>query len=100
LHDSHIRFGLKHGADVICEKPIVLNPWNVAKASRSRKEKLVKKCTLYFSYDLHPAIKALEKKGGRTASDKVYEFDLTYITSREAIGITPVGKATIKNRAA
>ena len=29
LHDSHIRFGLKNGADVICEKPLVLNPWNV-----------------------------------------------------------------------
>ena len=29
LHDAHIRFGLRHGADVICEKPIVLNPWNI-----------------------------------------------------------------------
>ena len=29
LHDSHIRFALKHGADAICEKPLVLNPWNV-----------------------------------------------------------------------
>nr|HPI71185.1 Gfo/Idh/MocA family oxidoreductase [Tenuifilaceae bacterium] len=29
LHDSHIRFALRHGADAICEKPIVLNPWNV-----------------------------------------------------------------------
>src|SRR5688500_17529726 len=29
LHDSHIRFGLRNGADVICEKPIVLNPWNI-----------------------------------------------------------------------
>ena len=29
LHDAHIRFGLRHGADVICEKPLVLNPWNV-----------------------------------------------------------------------
>ena len=29
LHDSHIRFGLRHGASVICEKPLVLNPWNI-----------------------------------------------------------------------
>ena len=29
LHDAHIRFGLRIGADVICEKPIVLNPWNI-----------------------------------------------------------------------
>jgi UDP-N-acetyl-2-amino-2-deoxyglucuronate dehydrogenase len=29
LHDSHIRFGLRVGADVICEKPLVLNPWNI-----------------------------------------------------------------------
>ena len=29
LHDAHIRFGLRQNADVICEKPLVLNPWNI-----------------------------------------------------------------------
>src|SRR4051812_20927879 len=38
LHDAHIRFGLRHGADVICEKPIVLNPWNIEALSEIEKE--------------------------------------------------------------
>jgi UDP-N-acetyl-2-amino-2-deoxyglucuronate dehydrogenase len=38
LHDSHIRFGLRIGADVICEKPIVLNPWNIDALQEIEKE--------------------------------------------------------------
>ena len=38
LHDSHIRFGLRHGADVICEKPLVLNPWNIDALAEIEKE--------------------------------------------------------------
>jgi UDP-N-acetyl-2-amino-2-deoxyglucuronate dehydrogenase len=38
LHDSHIRFGLKNGADVICEKPLVLNPWNIESLAEFEKE--------------------------------------------------------------
>lgn len=80
LHDSHIRFGLKHGADVICEKPIVLNPWNVARLQEVERE-TGKKVYTILQLRLHPAIKALKKKVENN-KDKVYEFDLTYITSR------------------
>ena len=38
LHDSHIRFGLRSQADVICEKPIVLNPWNIDALKDAEKE--------------------------------------------------------------
>lgn len=80
LHDSHIRFGLKHGADVICEKPIVLNPWNIQRLQEVEKE-TGKKVYTILQLRLHPAIKALKKKV-EESGDKVYEFDLTYITSR------------------
>ena len=80
LHDSHIRFGLKHGADVICEKPIVLNPWNIRRLQEVEKE-TGKKVFTILQLRLHPAIKALKEKVEQSG-DKVYEFDLTYITSR------------------
>lgn len=80
LHDSHVRFGLKHGADVICEKPIVLNPWNVNRLLEVEKETGRKVYTI-LQLRLHPAIKALKKKV-EESGNKVYEFDLTYITSR------------------
>ncbi|NOT49643.1 MAG: Gfo/Idh/MocA family oxidoreductase, partial [Chitinophagaceae bacterium] len=38
LHDAHVRFGLRIGADVICEKPVVLNPWNVDALAEMEKE--------------------------------------------------------------
>ena len=80
LHDSHIRFGLKHGADVICEKPIVLNPWNIRRLQEVEIE-TGKKVYTILQLRLHPAITALKKKVEESGS-KVYEFDLTYITSR------------------
>lgn len=80
LHDSHIRFGLKHGADVICEKPIVLNPWNIRRLQEVEKE-TGKKVYTILQLRLHPAIQALKKKV-EASKGKLFEFDLTYITSR------------------
>ena len=80
LHDSHIRFGLKHGANVICEKPIVLNPWNIRRLQDVEKE-TGKKVYTILQLRLHPAIKALKKKVDESG-ERVFEFDLTYITSR------------------
>ena len=81
LHDAHIRFGLRYGADVICEKPIVLNPWNIDALEELEKE------TGHHVYNilqlrLHPSIIALKEKVNAAPKDKVFEFDLTYITSR------------------
>ena len=81
LHDSHIRFGLKHGADVICEKPLVLNPWNIDSLKEMETE-MGKKVYNIFQLRLHPAIIALKEEVANGPKDKVYEFDLTYITSR------------------
>ncbi len=81
LHDSHIRFGLKNDADVICEKPLVLNPWNIEALADVEKE-TGHKINNIFQLRLHPAIIALKKKIEEGPKDKIYDIDLTYITSR------------------
>ncbi len=81
LHDAHIRFGLRSGADVICEKPLVLNPWNIQGLEEYEKE-TGKKVYNILQLRLHPAIIALRDEVANAPEDKIYEFDLTYITSR------------------
>jgi UDP-N-acetyl-2-amino-2-deoxyglucuronate dehydrogenase len=81
LHDSHIRFGIRHGADVICEKPIVLNPWNISALEKMEKE-TGKNVFNILQLRLHPSVIALKKKIEEGPKDKVYDVDLTYLTSR------------------
>ncbi|HTF81245.1 MAG TPA: Gfo/Idh/MocA family oxidoreductase [Cytophagales bacterium] len=81
LHDSHIRFGLRHHADVICEKPLVLNPWNV-EALMEIEQETGKKIYNILQLRLHPAIIELRDKVATAPKSKVYDVDLTYITSR------------------
>ncbi len=81
LHDSHIRFGLRNGANVICEKPLVLNPWNAQSLIDLEKE-TGKHINNILQLRLHPNIIELKKKVEESPKDKVFEFDLTYITSR------------------
>ncbi len=81
LHDSHIRFGLRAGADVICEKPLVLNPWNIDALARMEEE-TGKKVYNILQLRLHPAIIKWKEMVDKGPKDKVYDVDLTYITSR------------------
>lgn len=81
LHDAHIRFGLRVGADVICEKPLVLNPWNVDALMEIEKETGNKIFTI-LQLRLHPAIIALKEKIEKVASGKKHDIKLRYITSR------------------
>lgn len=81
LHDSHIRFGLRAGADVICEKPLVLNPWNIDALTQMEKE-TGKKVNTILQLRLHQAIIDWKKQIEEGPKDKVYDVDLTYITSR------------------
>ncbi len=81
LHDSHIRFGLRSNADVICEKPIVLNPWNIDALEEIEKES-GKHIYSILQLRLHPSIIALREKIQNGPKDKVYNVDLTYLTSR------------------
>jgi UDP-N-acetyl-2-amino-2-deoxyglucuronate dehydrogenase len=81
LHDSHIRFGLRIGADVICEKPVVLNPWNIDALLEIEKE-TGKKIYTILQLRLHPAIIALKEKIAVAPVNKRYAINLQYITSR------------------
>jgi len=81
LHDAHIRFGLRIGANVICEKPLVLNPWNIDGLVEIEKE-TGKKISTILQLRLHPAIIALREKIQKNSSGKKYDIDLRYITSR------------------
>jgi UDP-N-acetyl-2-amino-2-deoxyglucuronate dehydrogenase len=81
LHDSHIRFALRHKADAICEKPIVLNPWNVEALQEIEKE-TGKRVFTVLQLRLHPKIIELREKIRKSPKDKIHDIDLTYITSR------------------
>lgn len=80
LHDAHCRFALRSNADVICEKPLVLNPWNIDGLSEIEAE-TGRHISTILQLRLHPAIQALKAK--IAASDQQrFDVDLTYITSR------------------
>ena len=81
LHDSHIRFALRNGADAICEKPLVLNPWNIDALGDYEKE-TGKKVWNILQLRLHPSIIELREKVQNGPPDKIYDVDLSYITSR------------------
>jgi UDP-N-acetyl-2-amino-2-deoxyglucuronate dehydrogenase len=81
LHDSHIRFALRHQADAICEKPIVLNPWNVD-ALKEIENETGRHIYTVLQSRLHPKIIELRDKIKNGPKNKIYDVDLTYITSR------------------
>jgi len=81
LHDSHIRFALRSGAHAICEKPLVLNPWNIDGLEEMEKEN-GRNVYNILQLRLHPSIIELRDKVRGSKSDKKYDVDLAYITSR------------------
>ena len=81
LHDSHIRFALRSQAHAICEKPLVLNPWNVDALEEIEKES-GKHIYNILQLRLHPSIINLKEKIKKTPGKKIFDIDLTYITSR------------------
>ena len=84
LHDSHIRFALRNNAHAICEKPLVLNPWNIDQLSVIESES---KKSVYNILQLrhHKSIINLKNKIDKELEknpSKIYDIDLTYLTSR------------------
>jgi len=82
LHDSHIRFALRSDTDAICEKPLVLNPWNLDGLAQMEADS-GRRVNTILQLRVHPAILALKE---RVAAEPIgapkHEVDLTYITSR------------------
>lgn len=81
LHDAHIRFALRHQADAICEKPLVLNPWNLDGLAEIEKETGHRVYTI-LQLRLHPAIQKLKQEVENSPKDKFFSVSLEYITSR------------------
>lgn len=80
-HDTFIRYGLRLGTDVICEKPLVLNPYNIDNLMDIEKKTGHKAYTI-LQLRLHDSIVALKKKIDKSQGDKIHDVDLTYITAR------------------
>ena len=80
-HDAFIRYGLRIGTDVICEKPLVLNPYNLEQLIELEKQTGHQAYTI-LQLRLHDSIVELKKKVDEGPKDKIYDVDLTYITSR------------------
>jgi UDP-N-acetyl-2-amino-2-deoxyglucuronate dehydrogenase len=81
LHDSHIRMTLRNQADAICEKPLVLNPWNVDALAEIEKE-TGKRIYNILQLRHHHSVISLKEKIEKEPRDKKFDIDLTYITSR------------------
>jgi len=81
LHDSHIRFALRQGAHAICEKPLVLNPWNADALAEIEKE-TGRSVSTILQLRLHPNIVALKERVEKAPRGKKYDLSLDYVTSR------------------
>lgn len=81
LHDAHVRFALRSDADAICEKPLVLNPWNIDGLAEIE-ESTGRRINTILQLRLHPAIVALRDRINNGGGDRIHDVDLTYITSR------------------
>lgn len=81
LHDSHMRFALRSGADAICEKPMVLNPWNIDGLAEVEND-TGKKINTILQLRLHPSVIALRERVAASDPSQRFDVDLTYITSR------------------
>ena len=81
LHDAHCRFALRIGADAICEKPLVLNPWNVDALEEVEKD-TGQKIYNVLQLRMHPSVIRLKEKFGNDTSGKRHQIELKYITSR------------------
>lgn len=81
LHDSHMRFALRADADAICEKPLVLNPWNLDGLLNVERD-TGRRISTILQLRLHPAVQALRERILSGPNSRKAEVDLTYITSR------------------
>ncbi len=81
LHDAHVRFALRSSADAICEKPLVLNPWNLDGLAEIEHD-TGRRIHTILQLRHHEAIRALRAKIAAASADRIFDVDLTYLTSR------------------
>jgi UDP-N-acetyl-2-amino-2-deoxyglucuronate dehydrogenase len=81
LHDAHIRLALRVGADAICEKPLVINPWNLDALEELARETHRRIFTI-LQLRLHPVLARLKAQMDAQSSTGPHEVCLTYVTAR------------------
>ncbi len=81
LHDAHCRLALRVGADVICEKPLVINPWNLD-ALQELEAETGKRIYNVLQLRVHPALLALREQLRQQGSSGRHDVILTYVTAR------------------
>jgi UDP-N-acetyl-2-amino-2-deoxyglucuronate dehydrogenase len=81
LHDSHIRFALRSGADAVCEKPLVLNPWNLDGLAEIERD-MGRKIHTILQLRLHPAIVDIRRRSMEPVQKAKHDVELTYVTAR------------------
>ncbi len=81
LHDAHIRMALRVGADAICEKPLVINPWNLD-ALQQLEQETGRRVSTILQLRLHPALIRLRETIQAASPQRRFRVNLTYITSR------------------
>ena len=81
LHDAHCRFALRAGADAICEKPLVLNPWNIDGLAEME-QATGRRIFTILQLRLHPAVQKLKTRIAEGGGNRIHEIELTYITAR------------------
>ena len=81
LHDAHCRFALRSDADAICEKPLVLNPWNIDGLAEME-EATDRRIFNILQLRLHPSVNRLKRRIDQGDSGRMHDVDLTYVTSR------------------
>jgi UDP-N-acetyl-2-amino-2-deoxyglucuronate dehydrogenase len=81
LHDAHIRLALRVGAHAICEKPLVINPWNLD-ALQELEQETGGRVNTVLQLRLHPQLVELRERIRREAGSRVHDVSLTYITAR------------------
>jgi UDP-N-acetyl-2-amino-2-deoxyglucuronate dehydrogenase len=81
LHDAHVRMALRSGLDAICEKPLVINPWNLD-ALASIERETGRRVHPIYQFRLHPNIQALRDRVAESRSNVVFDVELTYIATR------------------
>jgi UDP-N-acetyl-2-amino-2-deoxyglucuronate dehydrogenase len=81
LHDAHIRLALRSGAHAICEKPLVLNPWN-CDALQELEQESGKHIYTILQLRVHPSVVELKNRIDNETNGKRHQVDLQYMTSR------------------
>ena len=79
LHDAHCRLALRVGADVICEKPLVINPWNLDALEEIEAE-TKRRVNTILQLRVHPSL--IQLRETLQTTKEIHDVELTYITSR------------------